>query len=210
MRVRVQGGISTCISSRIFHAGATPPSASRPIIGGVPETGRSAVLRSLLRAAVPLAAATVVLAGCSPLVNDRNVVREPCVETGDHGCVSESEYEELVQGGRRDACGGVELPEPVGDWRQSAPIAPTRISSCSRAPTPRPAKASPSAWWIRGLTLDTRVSETRTSSSASCLAPSVIGETAFPTAPRWPASLPGRNTPAWLPTPTAWPGAPTS
>ena len=61
----------------------------------MPEAGLSAVPRSLLRAALPLAAATLALAGCSPLVNDRDA--EACVQTRDHGCVPESEYEELVQ-----------------------------------------------------------------------------------------------------------------
>ena len=61
----------------------------------MPEAGLSAVRRSLLWTAVPIAAATLALVGCSPLVNDRDV--EPCVETQDHGCVPESEYEELVQ-----------------------------------------------------------------------------------------------------------------
>ena len=53
-------------------------------------------LRSLLRASIPLSAATAVLTGCAPLINDRDSAQPPCVPTHDQGCVLEAEYQELV------------------------------------------------------------------------------------------------------------------
>ena len=53
-------------------------------------------LRGPLRAAIPLSAATLVLAGCAPLINDRDSVQPPCVQTLEQGCILESEYEELT------------------------------------------------------------------------------------------------------------------
>ena len=54
-------------------------------------------LRSLLRTFLTLCTATAVLAGCAPLINDRDGARAPCIQTHEQGCLPESEYEGLVE-----------------------------------------------------------------------------------------------------------------
>ena len=51
----------------------------------------------MLRVAVPLCATTLLLGACHIFVEGDEVEQEPCVETQDQGCLSEPEFEALVQ-----------------------------------------------------------------------------------------------------------------
>ena len=53
--------------------------------------------RSMIRAAIALPAAGLILAGCAPLISNHDGAPPPCVQTHDRGCVLEAEYEALAE-----------------------------------------------------------------------------------------------------------------